>query len=432
MISCRKLFELTKTNRNIFALLLFNLFICSSLVCQTSILSFQGQVADSITGSAIKNVNLIVAGQSTGGITDSTGSFKIKLDQIPALVYLSHLGYAIKTIHITKKSVKSLDIRLSPEPQQIDEILITGERIMDLIKEDTLNILDYEVLKDRIIFVASPYKRLKEKYLFITSKSDKPISHIGVVTSGKVIWNQESLLNERIYLFKDFTGKVRFLTKDKIWEITLTDYFINLKYPETYSDFLTFTLPMKCELFGNLYFQVCNHRENITYWIGNGFDQQEILKTVTFKRNIGYERTRPVIAPLFKWKQQIMIFDFFNNHIEFFDLNGHSQKTVPINFHTKKRTLFLGRDVVELNYRNFSEQILFDQTIGKAYAFFKNQKTGRQSLREINLGTGKIIRSIEIPDFTNIKKVRVDNNTVFFLYVTKTYPYYQTLYRLLI
>jgi hypothetical protein len=86
----------------------------------------------------------------------------------------------------------------------------------------------------------------------------------------------------------------------------------------------------------------------------------------------------------------------------------------------------------DLDNKNFTQQVFFDSKTGKAYAFFRLKSTNMQSLREIDLETGKIERIIEIPDYLNISKIQVYDNTVYFLYDSKVYPFYRLLYRMVI
>ena len=49
------------------------------------------------------------------------------------------------------------------------EVTISGERIMNLFKGDTLNIIDYEISEDQIIMVANPFNVLKDQRLYLTT-----------------------------------------------------------------------------------------------------------------------------------------------------------------------------------------------------------------------------------------------------------------------
>jgi hypothetical protein len=139
---------------------------------------------------------------------------------------------------------------------------------------------------------------------------------------------------------------------------------------------------------------------------------------------------KKVPAPIFRKGNELYIFDFFDNHFEVFDSELKSVRTVPINFQNTTITtllLFHSRDV---DTRNFTQTILFDEKSGKAYAFFRLSSDDSQSLREVNLKTGEISRIIEIPHLPNVTNPRVYDNTLYFLYSGKTYPYYRALYRM--
>ncbi len=144
-----------------------------------------------------------------------------------------------------------------------------------------------------------------------------------------------------------------------------------------------------------------------------------------------YDAYKKVSAPIVRKDKQLYIFDFFANHIECFDDSLNTVKMIPITFqnHTVK-TLF--GEYQDLDNKNFTQQILYDEKSVKAYAFFRLRSNNRHSLREVNLETGNIDRIIEIPDFPNISKIQVYDNVVYFLYDSKTYPFYRLLYRMTI
>jgi len=127
----------------------------------------------------------------------------------------------------------------------------------------------------------------------------------------------------------------------------------------------------------------------------------------------------------------LLIFDFFANHIQYFDSELKPVKKVPIVFQNHPVKTLFGQ-YEDLDNQNFTQQVFYDSKTDKAYAFFRLKSTNLQSLREIDLETGKIERIIEIPDYPNISKIQVYDNTIYFLYDSKIYPFYRLLYRMAI
>ncbi len=399
-----------------------------------------GSVSDAVSKQPLPNVNISVVGTSGGGTTNAAGEFSLILTRIPSVLYFSFLGYSISSYQVEKANERNIRILLQPETKEIEEVTIRAERISKVILGDTLNVVDYEIIGNRIIMVANPYRNQKDQRIYLTDLNGDNRDILGVSDGGKEIKIPEIMVPQTLYLFKDFTGQVHFLDKVSAREVLHENDTLSFGYPTQYPDFISRLLPMKCEMSSWLVFQVSTNSENYTYFFGPGHPDGQGIKTV--KETGGYryitlpyapnrDFTKNVSAPLIFKNNQLLIFDFFANHIEYFDSDLKPIKKVPITFqnHTVK-TLF--GQYEDLDNKNFTQHILFDERTGKAYAFFRLRSTNRQSLREVNLETGKIDRIIEIPDYPNIAKIQVHDNVVYFLYDTKIYPFYRLLYRMTI
>jgi hypothetical protein len=404
---------------------------------QTRTNTISGTVRDSITQIPIENVNIIVAGSTGGTTTNKAGEFILNDVRYPALLYFSHLGYAIQSTYLSKRSNKPLSILLSQERKILDEISIRGNKIQKVITEDTLIILDYELIEDGLLLIGSPFKFNRQINLYLTDPQGNPKFYKPLKQAGKLIKYPEIRTPLLTFLFKDFTGNIRLLSKNEVLEINYTSDSISLNYPESYTDFLQFVLPMKCEMAGALYYQVSTQTKNVTMWLENAYAGSKMLKTVIDPFGMGRyinfgtkDFHKYVAAPIYRINNHIAIFDFFDNNIEFFDREGKSVKSVPMTFQNKTRSEFLGPDYQDIDQYNFTQQVVFDRQTQKAYAFFRLRKSGVQTLREIDLNTGKIVRIIEIPDLPNISKLQVHDNTLYFMYDLKVYPYNRTLYRM--
>ena len=190
---------------------------------------------------------------------------------------------------------------------------------------------------------------------------------------------------------------------------------------------------------------VCNHLTVEAFVKNNG---NQLLKFVQDKkaptRYVSKELmayaphdadfNKKVSAPMFRKGKELFVFDFFSNHFEVFDSNLNPVRKVPISFQNVNVIdgLVFRFSTVDIDVKNFTQTILFDEKAGKAYAFFRYRSDNKQYLKEINLETGQIDRVITIPEYSNISDVRVYDNALYFLYDTKVYPYYRLLYRMVI
>lgn len=408
----------------------------------------EGIVLDAATLQPLSNVNISIVGSSRGGTTNQAGEFSLNLAKIPSILYFSYLGYGIGSCQVEKTGEKNIRILLQPETREIEEVTIRAERITQVITADTLNIADYEIDNNRIILLASPYRNQKDQRIYLATLNGDTLGHLHVQKAGKEIKFPEAIMSQTDFLIRDFTGQVHFLDKVCAHEVKHTDDKLTLGYDTRYSDFIGRVLPIKCEMNGKLVFQVSTETENYTWYFGRGAEDGIPIKMVRDK--YGPQRyvsaalrayaprfadiSRNVSAPLFRRGNELFVFDFFDNHIEVFDSVLKSVRKIPIDFQNAKMTagLIFRFSFMDVDVANFTQTILFDDKSGKAYAFFRIRSSNKQYLKEINLETGKIDRIIGIPDFPNISNIRVHDNVLYFLYDTKSYPFYRLLYRMTI
>jgi len=414
------------------------------LTAQTG--SVSGTVTDAVTGQPLTDVNISIAGTSSGGTTNQAGEFALKLNRLPAVLYFSHVGYSIGSYQIEKTREKDIRILLEPEVEEIEEVTIRADKISKVIRGDTLNVIDYEIAANGIFMLASPYKNPNDLRIYLSTLDGDTLHHIAVKRAGKQIKLPEMMMPQYEYLMRDFTGQVQFLDKSCAHEVLCKNDRLTFGYNTNYADFTGRLLPIKCEMMGRLIFQLSNKTENYTFYFGRGAREGKPIKYVTDKKGgdrymtkeleamapSAADYSKNVCAPLFRRNNELYIFDFFGSHFEVFDSSLTSKRTVPITFQNGTFRDLLIFEYQDVDIRNFAQTILFDEKSGRAYAFFRLRSNNRQSLREVNLETGEIQRMIEIPDFPNISNIRVYDNTVYFLYDTKTYPYYRLLYRMAI
>ncbi len=420
------------------------LAVCNLAHGQNRKYAVSGQVVDSVTSLPLANVNISIVGTSSGGTTNAAGEFSLTVNRLPAVLYFSYVGYEIGSYQVEKSGEKNIRIELVPEVQEIDEVTVRGERISKVIRGDTLNIFDYEISGDRIFLLASPYRQTYDQRIYLATLNGDTLDHISVKRAGKQIKFSDEMMPRYDFLFRDFTGTVQFLDKKSAHEVLARNNKLVFGYDTPYEDFLGRVMPVKVEMMGSLIFQVANLTESFTLFFGMGRPEGEILKYVRDKkgttRTLGAELmamaprsadfNKNVRAPLFRKNNELFVFDFFEGNIEVFDSNLKRNRYIPIDFQytTIHEALFF--EYQDIDAKNFTQTILFDEKAGKAYAFYRQRSDNRQSLREINLETGKIDLIIEIPDFPNVSDIRVYDNVVYFLYDTKVYPFYRLLYRM--
>ncbi len=426
------------------------LILSAAAYPQTRGILVSGHVYDAETHSPLAGVNIIFGGRRTGTTSNSEGSFKLQVDQLPALLKFSHLGYEEKSLLINPGEQTDSDVYLRTKTTRISQVTISGNRITNLFQSDTLNIIDYEILHGRLIILANPYKRSIDQRLYLATLAGDVLSSRKVTLAGHEIEDQASLnIRKILYLFKDCYGEVQFLTRDRVWQVFTVRNEIYLLYPSTFEIFSAFLFPVKAELDGALFYQRANQSMNRTYILVKGGENYELIKTVfdpygfsryarpdgtiaTLSGRSGGTYQKSVTSPVIRQENRVAIFDFFGNSIDFFTAGGLLVKTVPISFHLKDYYELLVFKRKDIDQKNFTQQVIYDPVRNRSWSVWHYKSSRRYVLKEVNLDNGETGQVIEIPDFPNIDKIQVLNNHIYFLFTEKTYPYSQTLYRMAI
>ncbi len=414
-----------------------------------------GYVYDLESNKPLSGVNIFIGGTDPGTSSNSDGSFKLKIKEFPVLLVFSHVGYQMSRVNLKSANQPSLKIYLRPETKQIGEVTISGERITNLIKGDTLNLVDYEIIDDQIIMIANPYRHLGDQRLYLATLTGDTLSSRKITGAGALVDVPESIdYNSRLYLYKDCFSNIQLLTSEAVYQVFRQDDQLLLIYPTRIEDFQKSIMPAKAMLNGHLFTQKTTRLKNSTFVMAEGETQPKLIKTVSDRygdfryvrpidfpdglkpasyylmRKGSYERC--VTAPVIQRKDDILIIDFFGNSLDFFNADGALMKSVPIKFHLKEYTDLLIFKHTDIDMVNFSQKILYDEKENRIWAVWHRKSTGRYSLKEINPENGEIVREIEVPDYPFIDRMRVYGNTLYFLYSKKTYPFYRCLYRMVL
>ncbi|HET6557705.1 MAG TPA: SusC/RagA family TonB-linked outer membrane protein [Prolixibacteraceae bacterium] len=83
-----------------------------------------GTVSDATTGELLAGVSISIPGTTTGVITDENGKYTLTVSDINILISASYVGY--KTQQVTYTGQTSLDIKLEPTLEAIDEVVVTA------------------------------------------------------------------------------------------------------------------------------------------------------------------------------------------------------------------------------------------------------------------------------------------------------------------
>ena len=105
-----------------YLLIIFSFFLFQQ-VATAQTLTVKGIVTDEQTGELIPGANVLIKGTSKGVATDFDGNYSISANPKDILV-ISYLGY--KTIEIPINGKSTINILLSIDASQLDEVIVVG------------------------------------------------------------------------------------------------------------------------------------------------------------------------------------------------------------------------------------------------------------------------------------------------------------------
>ena len=116
------------TKQTIFAcLILLPVLFVSPVLAQTT--TIQGKVTDKITGDPMVGVNITIADQMIGTITNEDGSFKLETQVAqPFTIIVSMMGFQNQEIEI-ESALSNLDIELEEQVYLGQEVVFSASRI---------------------------------------------------------------------------------------------------------------------------------------------------------------------------------------------------------------------------------------------------------------------------------------------------------------
>ena len=110
--------------KNYFYLIVLSL-LTQSLVAQTQI---AGNVSD-INGGALPGATIVQKGTTNGTVADMDGNFKIAINNVPATLVFSFVGYATQEIEVSAQT--TLRVLMEPESYNLSGIEVVGTRSLN-------------------------------------------------------------------------------------------------------------------------------------------------------------------------------------------------------------------------------------------------------------------------------------------------------------
>ena len=170
-----------------FIFLLFMIIVTQNDIWAQKII--HGTVKNKKTGQVLLNTNIHVVGTYRGTISNEEGKYILTLDNLPATILFSYIGYKSQEIFIVHDSPEEQNINLQPVAIPMETIVFTGE--------DPAIVIMKEVIKQKEKWRHRLETYIAEGYTRLVLENDTSIVSISESTS-KVFWDNKKGSRELI------------------------------------------------------------------------------------------------------------------------------------------------------------------------------------------------------------------------------------------
>lgn len=399
------------------------------LISMTSIAQFKGTVLNSETNTPISNANITIDDQQ-GTITNSKGEFSVDITSFPVILTISHLSYYHQEIVLNTELQSGLTIHLVPKTMDIDEVVISVDRIRRFFEKNNFYVLDFEFLGDKICVTGFDNRRLSQGRTIVVEETGDTLYTVAVDRPESFI--------------KDAFGNIHLITKDSIFQLYDENNDLELLYPTHRKDVPLEFYQLEIVHEAKFLFKVIsNNGQTHEYLLIDTVNQtREVLKTI-IDTKLEYHPYRPanyagtarsmsgragvrdmtkemmemyrdqseryfystliihqaIHSQFFKNGNSFILFDHINNRIIHYDTEFKAIKTIKSKFpkHKQRR-----------------KQVIQDLLSGKFYWVY--YQGSRVLLGEIDTNSGEIINTIETPHFPFIENIKIRNGIIWFTY----------------
>jgi hypothetical protein len=401
--------EKTTSVKKSLCISLLYLVIFLSVKGQQDFYNIKGIVKDSITNTPVSSASILCIDNSAVSVTDKNGFFKISITSFPCKLSISHLGYISKEILISSFDPE-IQILLKGKISELPEFSVTNVKPVAITKDEPLYIIDYEFVNDTILALAYKDKILSRARLYM------------LTTEGDTVFSVP--VRKPAQLYSDYFDNRYYISNSDAYQLAIDSGNIDFLYPCPSDEFLTLFGLLAEAKKNKMYLKNYSLNNQSLEYIEYDKDSKIYSELITIENEANARMLRdrarivyssddpetqarfedmafykPVFAPLVNIHDTLYLFNFEDSWIGLFDDSCNLIKKIPMVFH---------------NDENWKREIYFDEIKGKVYAIFR--KEGISTLKEINIETGQLVNSVQIPDLPFVDNIKINNGRLYFLY----------------
>lgn len=432
-------------------LLCFMAILFSALQGQNAKIEIRGTVSDINNKTPLVNVTIKIKDKNMGAISNELGQFYLKSDKLPVTLVFSYVGYETQEYIVKFEPLQPIIINMHRKTELLKGVVITSEKIDTVYHDQYYSVLDYELLNNGIILLI--YKHTLNRSEIVFKEYD-----------GNKISSINTLPGKPLRLYKDCLDNIHLFTRNTTHEIHFEKDKLSL-YPAF--DLDSFMEIMQyCELYHhtNLYYHETGYLDLINkyYSIDSNTKQQILLHIVLDQDKLDFLANNPenlsmlnpdfapslgllsglqsdkaildqirnievelrfnqmayfpaIYAPMFKLGDSIVIFNHPNSTIDFFDESDSLVGSTAITYHSTSEKKDIQNTIASIARNNkWQKDVFIDPISKKAYTSFMGLN-GTQVIKEIDLYTGQLVKSMKIP-FPYVEKIKFHNGFMYYMY----------------
>lgn len=409
---------------------LFTLFVVvllsPGMFSQNSPFALSGRVIDAETKLPLRNAGISIKGTLSGTLSDSTGTFGLQVPGSSVTLYVSMLGYDKKSVRLTEDHRNGLLVELTRKTDMLEEVVVNADPVQVVSKSKRYHVLDYDFYGDAILMIT--YVDLDKSRLVLLDRKNDTLGF-------------RKIPGEPHRMFRDCLGNLHVVCKDSIYQAFYNGSALSLLPAKSIGDFEKILLPCVAQDSSGFYLvEKYGGGQMIDVGIGAPVRANDLAlsytridkkkrerkcfvviadehKMIMRRDEAAFEARKEeaglktfgdrlfaekflfteIYAPLFHIKNHIYIFDYVNGNIKHFDKDLQLREEVPVSYH---QTL------------SFQDAMEVDAVSGKAFALFESG--GISELKEINLQTGAIRKSYQVP-FPFTTHIKVHDGYTYFI-----------------
>lgn len=370
-----------------------------------------------VTGAhVITDVGRVLATSNRAGVATLP-------DPIPgATLTISHISFRDTVVVLPQTSKRQIVITLIPEKRALTTFSVYGSPV-NLLPEKPWFIADYIHPEHGILLLAYPQRRLGNQTLYLLNDREEVVASRSFREQGKLV--------------ADATGGIWLKGKNTTWRILIypDELVVGAEVLST-RDFEAGLERIHTVVGKNYYF---NHLSHDNQWMdiycyNAKEDRTQLVECVVNPLGLILRETRhlfeesesdrrfadmcffsPVYAPVHQVDDQIVIFNFAEGMLMFFDTLNSYVNEIDFYFHEKK---------------GFKQQLLADPIHKRFYALFELH--GITTVYKINLDDGSLSNPVKIPGFPFVDQITVHNGQIYFLYKEESFHEYKKIFRMTI